>query len=83
MTQRVILILSNTNGNMSIQVVPVSCTHFARVTLIVWFILSTISELCGLFTVCGFHLITALQTNWSNSATNAGPLSDPILLVES
>ena len=67
-------------------------THFAKVTLIVWFTLSTISEHCmyvvcmyictytDLYAVCSFHLIfTALQTNWSNSATNVGPLSDPIL----
>ena len=44
------------------------------------FILSVILELCGLYTVCNFHLIfTALQTSWSNSATNAGPFSDSML----
>ena len=62
------------------RVVPVSCTHFAKVTLMVRFILSTILELCGLYAVYSFHLIfTALQTSWSNSATNVGSLSDSIL----
>ena len=46
----------------------------------VQFILSTVLELCDLYIVCSFHLTsTALQTSWSNAATNAGPLSDYIL----
>ena len=77
----VILILINTNGITSIREgAPVSCTHFAKVTLRVQFILSAILELCDLYIVYSFHLtLTALQTSWSNSATNAGPLSDSIL----
>ena len=44
------------------------------------FILSVLLELCGLYTECNFHLIfTALQTSWSNSATNVGPFSDSML----
>ena len=38
--QGVILILTNTNDCMSIQGAPVSCTHFAKVTLMVQFILN-------------------------------------------
>ena len=64
----------------SIQGSPVSCTHFAKVTSMVWFVLATSLELCGLYAVSRFHLIfTALQTSGSNSATDAGLLSDPIL----
>ena len=46
----------------------------------VWFVLSTSLELRGLYAVSSFHLIfTALQTSWSNSATDAGLLSESIL----
>lgn len=54
MTGGVILTLINTDGSMSIQGVPVSCIHFARVTLIIRFILSTIPELCDLYAVYSF-----------------------------
>ena len=73
--------MSKAAGSKSNHEQSVSMIHFESVSSRVQLVHSTIPELWGLYAVCNFHLIfRALHTCWIKSATNAGPLSDPILV---
>ena len=77
----VILSLSRAVRNKSTQEQSVSKIHLESVSLSVRLVPSTISELWGLYAVCNFHLMfKVLLTCYTKSATNAGPLSDPMLV---
>ena len=77
----VILSLSRAVGNKSTQEQSVSKIHLESVSLSVRMVSSTISELWGLYVVCNFHLMfKVLLTCYTKSATEAGPLSDPMLV---
>ena len=77
----VILSLSRAVRNEPTQEQSVSKIHLESVSLSVRLVPSTISELWGLYAVCNFHLMfKVLLTCYTKSATNAGPLSDPMLV---
>ena len=77
----VILSLSRAVGNRSTQEQSVSKIHLESVSLSVWLVPFTIPELWGLYAVCNFHLMfKVLLICYTNSATKARPLSDPMLV---
>ena len=54
--------------------------HLETVSLSVQLVRSTISELWGLYTVCGFHLMFKVVLTCTKSAAKARPLSDSLLV---
>ena len=54
--------------------------HLETVSLSVQLVRSTISELWGLYTVCGFHLMFKVVLTCTKSAAKARPLSEQMLV---